>query len=84
MDFQYSLGDLYGAVGQVNGHRQMKNSVAALRAGRGWTQGDLAKHLRVSRQTVNASEAGRYDPSLPLAFLIAKLFKQRIEDIFDP
>jgi putative transcriptional regulator len=60
----------------------MKNSVPALRAERGWTQGDLAKQLRVSRQTVNAIETGRYDPSLPLAFTIAKLFKRRIEEIF--
>jgi putative transcriptional regulator len=62
----------------------MKNSVPDLRAQRGWTQGDLAKQLRVSRQTVNAIETGRYDPSLPLAFAIAKLFKQSIEEIFQP
>lgn len=62
----------------------MTNSVPALRAERGWTQGDLAKQLRVSRQTVNAIETGRYDPSLPLAFAIAKLFRRRIEDIFQP
>jgi putative transcriptional regulator len=62
----------------------MTNSVPALRAERGWTQSDLAKQLRVSRQTVNAIETGRYDPSLPLAFAIAKLFRRRIEDIFQP
>jgi putative transcriptional regulator len=62
----------------------MKNSVPNLRAERGWTQGDLAKHLRVSRQTINAIETGRYDPSLPLAFAIAKLFKHSIEEIFQP
>ena len=62
----------------------MKNSVPGLRAERGWTQGDLAKQLRVSRQTVNAIETGRYEASLPLAFAIAKLFKRRIEDIFFP
>jgi putative transcriptional regulator len=62
----------------------MRNSVPDLRAERGWTQGDLAKHLRVSRQTVNAIETDRYDPSLPLAFTIAKLFKRRIEEIFQP
>jgi putative transcriptional regulator len=62
----------------------VKNSLPKLRAERGWTQGELAAHLRVSRQTVNAIETGRYDPSLPLAFAIAKLFKQRIEDIFGP
>jgi putative transcriptional regulator len=62
----------------------MKNLVPALRAERGWTQGDLAKQLRVSRQTVNAIETGRYEASLPLAFAIAKLFKRRIEEIFYP
>jgi putative transcriptional regulator len=62
----------------------MTNSVPNLRAERGWTQGDLAKQLRVSRQTVNAIETGRYDPSLPLAFAIAKLFRRRIEEIFQP
>lgn len=62
----------------------MTNSIPNLRAERGWTQGDLAKQLRVSRQTVNAIETGRYDPSLPLAFAIAKLFRRRIEEIFQP
>ena len=62
----------------------MKNLVPDLRAERGWTQADLAKQLRVSRQTVNAIETGRYDASLPLAFAIAKLFKRRIEEIFYP
>ncbi len=62
----------------------MKNSVSDLRAERSWTQGDLAKELGVSRQTVNAIETGRYDPSLPLAFAIAKLFRRRIEEIFHP
>jgi putative transcriptional regulator len=62
----------------------MKNLVPNLRAERGWSQGDLAKQLRVSRQTVNAIETGRYDASLPLAFAIAKLFKRRIEEIFYP
>lgn len=62
----------------------MKNSVPDLRAERGWTQGDLAKQLHVSRQTVNAIETGRYEASLPLAFAIAKLFKRRIEEIFYP
>jgi putative transcriptional regulator len=62
----------------------MKNSVPDLRTQRDWTQADLARQLRVSRQTVNAIETGRYDPSLPLAFAIAKLFKQRIEEIFQP
>ena len=62
----------------------MKNQLAELRAERGWSQGDLAEQLGVSRQTVNALERGKYDPSLPLAFKIAALFSRRIEDIFDP
>ncbi|RZL74226.1 MAG: transcriptional regulator [Sphingomonas sp.] len=60
----------------------MKNSLKALRAERDWSQGDLADRLDVSRQSVNAIETGRYDPSLPLAFKIAELFDLRIEDIF--
>lgn len=60
----------------------MKNSLPQLRAARGLTQGDLAEALNVSRQTVNAIETGRYDPSLPLAFAIARLFKCKIEDVF--
>jgi putative transcriptional regulator len=62
----------------------MTNTVPDLRAERGWTQSDLARQLHVSRQTVNAIETGRYDPSLPLAFAIAKLFRRRIEEIFHP
>jgi putative transcriptional regulator len=62
----------------------MKNVLPALRARKGWSQNDLAAQLRVSRQTVNAIETGRYDPSLPLAFAIARLFRQRIEDVFQP
>ncbi len=62
----------------------MKNSLRQLREGRGWTQGALADQLEVSRQTVNALETGRYDPSLPLAFRIARLFAVSIEDVFDP
>lgn len=61
----------------------MKNNLPALRAERGWSQGDLADRLFVSRQTVNALERGKYDPSLPLAFRIARLFGRRIEDIFE-
>jgi len=61
----------------------MLNTLRELRAERGWSQADLAERLNVSRQTVNALETGRYDPSLPLAFAIAKLFKLRIEDIFE-
>ena len=60
----------------------MKNILRDLREERDWTQADLALHLNVSRQTINALEAGRYDPSLPLAFKIARLFQRRIEDIF--
>ena len=62
----------------------MNNKLRDLRAERGWSQADLADKLNVSRQTVNALETGRYDPSLPLAFAVAKLFKLRIEDIFQP
>jgi putative transcriptional regulator len=60
----------------------MKNLVRELRTEHGWSQGDLADKLEVSRQTVNAIETGRYDPSLPLAFTIAKLFGKPIEKIF--
>lgn len=62
----------------------MNNAIRALRAQHGWSQADLADRLKVSRQTVNAIETGRYDPSLPLAFAIAKLFDQPIEAIFIP
>jgi putative transcriptional regulator len=60
----------------------MKNLVRELRSERGWSQGDLADQLEVSRQTINAIETGRYDPSLPLAFSIAKLFGKPVEKIF--
>ena len=62
----------------------MKNRLRELRGERDWSQGDLAERLRVSRQTVNAIETEKYDPSLPLAFRIAKLFGRRIEEIFEP
>jgi putative transcriptional regulator len=62
----------------------MNNRVRELREAKGWSQGDLATQLAVSRQTVNAIENGKYDPSLPLAFRIAKLFRKTIEAIFDP
>lgn len=62
----------------------MKNRLTELRALRGWSQADLAEALAVSRQTVNALERDRYDPSLPLAFRLAQLFDCRIEDIFQP
>jgi putative transcriptional regulator len=61
----------------------MKNRLKVLRAERDWSQGDLAERLQVSRQSVNAIETGRYDPSLPLAFRIAKLFDLPVESIFD-
>lgn len=61
----------------------MKNTLRELRTSRGWSQGDLADALGVSRQSVNALENGKYDPSLPLAFRIARLFDLRIEEIFD-
>ena len=62
----------------------MKNSLRVLRAERDWSQADLAARLDVSRQTVNALETGKYDPSLPLAFALAKLFGKPIEKIFLP
>jgi len=62
----------------------MKNRLKVLRAERDWSQAQLATQLGVSRQTVNAVERGKYDPSLPLAFEIARLFKQPIEAIFTP
>ena len=60
----------------------MKNNLRELRTERGWSQAVLADRLEVSRQTINAIETGRYDPSLPLAFKIARQFKLKIEDIF--
>ncbi|PCI87299.1 MAG: transcriptional regulator [Hyphomicrobiales bacterium] len=60
----------------------MKNKLKVLRAERGWSQAVLGEKLDVSRQSINAIESGRYDPSLPLAFKIARLFEQAIEDIF--
>jgi putative transcriptional regulator len=62
----------------------MKNRLKVLRAERDWSQAQLAELLNVSRQTANALETGKYDPSLPLAFKIAALFGCRIEDIFKP
>jgi putative transcriptional regulator len=61
----------------------MKNRLKVLRAERNWSQGDLAQRLEVSRQSVNAIETGKFDPSLPLAFKLARLFGLRIEEIFD-
>ena len=61
----------------------MKNKLRELRAAKEWSQGDLADKLGVSRQTVNAIETEKYDPSLPLAFKVARLFKKPIEEIFE-
>lgn len=62
----------------------MENRIKDLRAERGWSQADLADRLGVSRQTIISIERGKYDPSLPLAFSIAKAFGRQIEEIFDP
>ena len=62
----------------------MTNRLRVLRAEKRWSQAELAEQLSVSRQTINAIETGKYDPSLPLAFAIAKLFSLRIEDVFSP
>lgn len=62
----------------------MKNRLKVLRAERDWTQAELARELEVSRQTVNAIETGKFDPSLPLAFRIARLFDSTIEQVFNP
>jgi putative transcriptional regulator len=61
----------------------MKNRLRVLRAERSWSQAELAERLDISRQSVNAIETGKYDPSLPLAFKIARLFGESIEAIFD-
>jgi putative transcriptional regulator len=61
----------------------VKNRLRVLRAELDWSQADLAERLGVSRQTVNAIETGKYDPSLPLAFSLARTFKRRIEEIFE-
>jgi putative transcriptional regulator len=62
----------------------MRNRLRVLRAERNWSQGQLAEQLAVSRQTVNAIETGKYDPGLPLAFRIARLFGRSIEHVFEP
>lgn len=61
----------------------MKNRLRVLRAERGWSQAELAERLHVARQSVNAIETGKFDPSLPLAFRIARLFGQPVEAIFE-
>jgi putative transcriptional regulator len=70
------------SIASSNGSLPVKNFLRELRAERGWSQGDLADRLAVSRQTVNAIETQKYDPSLPLAFKIARLFDKPIEKIF--
>ena len=62
----------------------MKNRLRTLRTSKDWSQSDLAEKLSVSRQTVNAIETERYDPSLPLAFKVSRVFKLPIEEIFEP
>jgi putative transcriptional regulator len=82
MDGGSHRGGLRRPDAEADRHRQVRSILPHLRAERGWTQGDLARELHVSRQTVNAIETGRYEASLPLAFKIAKLFAKSIEDIF--
>jgi putative transcriptional regulator len=72
-----------GRVGDCHPTLPVKNSLRLLRAERGWSQADLAERLAVSRQTVNAIETEKYDPSLPLALRIAKLFAMPVEQIFE-
>ncbi|MET0862585.1 MAG: helix-turn-helix transcriptional regulator [Microbacterium sp.] len=60
----------------------MRNAIASLRSERRWTQADVAQRVGVSRQTINAIETGKFDPSLPVAFRLARLFGQRIDEIF--
>ena len=62
----------------------MNNRLRVLRAERRWSQAELAERLGVSRQTINAIETGKYDPSLPLAFAIARMFELKIEEVFSP
>jgi putative transcriptional regulator len=61
----------------------VKNRLRELRSERNWSQSDLAERVDVSRQTINAIETGKYDPSLPLAFALARVFKMKIEEVFD-
>lgn len=68
---------------QAPGRGELNNRLKLLRAERDWTQADLGARLGVSRQAVNAIETGKYDPSLPLAFKLARLFNMTIEEIFD-
>jgi putative transcriptional regulator len=72
-----------GRYGDLHVPVSVKNRLRVLRAELDWSQADLAQRLGVSRQTVNAIETGKYDPSLPLAFSLARTFKRRIEEIFE-
>ena len=72
------------SLSSTNGTADLRNDLRERRAERLWSQAALADELGVSRQTINAIETGKYDPSLDLAFKIARLFKARIEDIFQP
>ena len=74
---------LYNLTSIDPGSGKMKNRLRILRAERNWSQAELAQRLSVSRQTVNAIETGRWDPGLPLAFAIARLFGRSIEGVFD-
>ncbi len=77
-----SIGWTGGGSGNGNGRPEMTNRLRGLRSGQSWSQAELARRLGVSRQTVNALERGKYHPSLPLAFKIARLFERPIEDVF--
>ena len=80
--FDFAVGDR-NAIRNAEVQR-MKNRIRVLRAERDWSQAEVADRLGIARQTVNALEAGKYAPSLPLAFKISKLFEQPVEVIFDP
>ena len=75
---------MVGGLGAREVPLQMKNKLRELRSAREWSQGDLADRLAVSRHTINAIETEKYDPSLPLALKIGKLFKLPVEEIFEP
>jgi putative transcriptional regulator len=79
----HDVGLLWDRHDAVSKEVSMKNRVREMRSAKEWSQSDLADKLEVSRQTVNAIETGRYDPSLPLAFKLARLFKVTIEGLFD-
>ena len=83
--YSVSRGNEFTLTGNRRGDRMPKNlKLKAARAEKDMTQGALAEAAGVSRQTINAIETGKYDPSLPLAFKLARLFRQRIESLFEP